>query len=172
MKLKLLVLCAVAVFAASSFAQTKNTENTLKLAPGTTSARATLADVSWLAGSWSGTGLGGVSEESWSKPADGAMMGTYRLVKDGKTVFYEFMLLTETEGTILLRIKHFHPNFVGWEEKDKSVDFKFVKREGDRVYFSGLTFERKGKTGLNIYLALRQKEGEVREEVFNMKRVK
>lgn len=172
MKLKLCVLFAVAVFSVSSNGQTKNTENTLKLAAGTVGEKATLADVSWLIGSWSGIGLGGVSEEIWSRPADGAMMGTYRLVKDGKTVFYEFMLLTETEGTILLRIKHYHPNFVGWEDKDKSVDFKFVKTEGDRVYFSGLTFERKGKKGLNIYLALRQKEGGVREEVFNMKRVK
>ncbi|MFN0140634.1 MAG: DUF6265 family protein [Pyrinomonadaceae bacterium] len=172
MKLKLMIFVAVAVLSVSSYGQTKITENTLKLAAGTVAAKATLADVSWLIGSWSGTGLGGVSEEIWSRPADGAMMGTYRLVKNGKTVFYEFMLLTETEGTIVLRIKHFHPNFVGWEDKDKSVDFKFVKTEGDRAYFSGLTFERKGKKGLNIYLALRQKEGEVREEVFNMKRVK
>lgn len=171
MKRKLIIFFAIMAFAGSIVAQTKNTENTLKLDEGTSGAKATLADMLWLSGSWIGTGLGGVSEENWSKPADGAMMGTYRLVMDSKVVFYEFMLLIETEGTILLRIKHFHPNFVGWEEKDKSVDFKFVKKDGNRAYFSGLTFERKNGRELNIFLALRQKDGTVREEVFRMKRV-
>lgn len=172
MKRKLFMLFTVAALGMSAFAQTKNTENTVKLDEGSSGAKATLADVSWLAGSWHGTGLGGVSEENWSRSADGAMMGTYRLIADGKTVFYEFMLLIETEGTLLLRIKHFHPNFVGWEEKEKSVDFKFVKKDARRTYFSGLTFERKNNKELNIFLALRQKDGQVREEVFNMKRVK
>lgn len=172
MKRKLFNICVVVAFAASAFSQTKNTENTVKLDSGASGSKATLADISWLAGSWSGTGLGGVSEENWGKPADGAMIGTYRLIVDGKTVFYEFMLLTETEGTLILRLKHFHPNFVGWEEKDKSVDFKFVKMDGQRAYFSGLTFERKNSKELNIFLALRQKDGQVREEVFKMKRVK
>ena len=98
------------------------------------------------------------------------MVGTYRLVKDGKPVFYEMMWLLESEGTLILRLKHFGPELVGWEEKDKTVDFRFIKKDGSRVYFSGLTFERRGNTELNIYLALRQKDGTVKEEVFRMRR--
>ncbi|MEK7856832.1 MAG: DUF6265 family protein, partial [Acidobacteriota bacterium] len=152
-------------------AQSKHTENTLKLDEGKTGENASAADMAWLAGSWSGNGLGGVSEEIWSRPSGGVMMGAYRQIKDGKPVFYEMMLLVETEGTIVLRLKHFHANFVGWEEKDKSVDFKFVRKEGNRMYFSALTFERKSSKELNIFLALRQKDSTVREELFTLKRI-
>ena len=98
------------------------------------------------------------------------MVGTYRLVKDGKPVFYEMMWLLETEGTLILRLKHFNPDLTGWEEKDKTVDFKFVKKDGNRLYFSGLTFEQASKNELNIYLALRQLDGTLKEEAFKMKR--
>ena len=153
-------------------AQVKSTENTLKLAEGETGAKATLADMAWLAGNWTGEGLGGISEEMWSKPAGGAMVGTYRLIKEGKPVFYEMCWLVEHEGTIALRLKHFNPDLTGWEEKDKTVDFRFIKKDGNRIYFTGLTFELSGNGGVNIYLALRQKDGTVREEVFRMRRDK
>lgn len=169
MKVVFLFFVLFAAFEVRTFAQTRHTDNTVRLDEGKTGGPASIADISWLAGSWSGTGLGGFSEELWSRPSGGIMMGTYRLIKDGKPVFYEMMLLLETEGTILLRLKHFAPNFVGWEEKDKSVDFKFVKKDGNRMYFSGLTFERKSKTELNIFLALRQKDGSIKEEIFTMK---
>ncbi len=40
-------------------------------------------DYSWLVGSWKGDGFGGISEEIWSKPEKGVMMGMYRQIKDG-----------------------------------------------------------------------------------------
>jgi hypothetical protein len=159
-----IILCGPAI------SQVRNTDNTLKLADGQASEKATAADMAWLAGSWVGTGLGGVSEETWSKPSGGIMIGTYRLIKENKPVFYEMMWLLETEGTLILRLKHFSPELVGWEEKDKSVDFKFVKKEGMRMYFSGLTFEQASKDELNIFLALRQRDETIKEEVFRMKR--
>ncbi len=170
MKYLLTVAAALLILFVPNYAQVKNTENTLKLAEGQVSEKATIADAAWLAGSWRGTGLGGFSEETWSQPEGGVMVGTYRLVKEGKPVFYEMMWLLETEGTIILRLKHFGPELVGWEEKDKSVDFKFVKKDGKRLYFSGLTFEQASKNELNIYLALRQRDGSLKEEAFQMKR--
>jgi Domain of unknown function (DUF6265) len=164
------VIVFTAIFSLPAAAQVKNTENTVKLTEGQASPKASIADVEWLAGSWLGSGLGGVSEEIWSKPQGGVMMGAYRLIMDGKPVFYEMMWLTETEGTLMLKLKHFHPNLVGWEEKDKTVDFKFVGRNGNRINFSGLTFERTDDKNLKIYLALKQKDGSVREELFIMKR--
>ena len=152
-----------------SFAQIKNTENTLKLAEGQVGEKAVIGDMAWLAGSWSGEGLGGVSEEMWSSPAGGAMVGTYRLIKGGKPVFYEMCWMLETEGTLVLRLKHFNPDLTGWEEKDKTVDFRFVKKDGNRSYFSGLTFERTSSKELRIYLALRQKDGTLKEELFTMR---
>ena len=39
--------------------------------------KATLADMSWLTGHWTGTALGGFVEEIWSEPRGGAMMGMF-----------------------------------------------------------------------------------------------
>ncbi len=166
-----LVAVVFVVFTGLSYAQVKNTDNTLRLVEGATGEKATSADMAWIAGSWMGTGLGGVSEETWSAPKGGIMIGTYRLIKDDKPVFYEMLWLMENEGTLILRLKHFHANLIGWEEKDKTVDFKFVKREGNRVYFNGLTFENAGGGEMNIFLALRQKDGTLKEEAFKMKRI-
>lgn len=64
---------------------------------------ATIDRVAWLAGRWVGDGLGGVSEETWSPPAGGAMMGTYRLLKDGAPAFHEMFLLVEENGSLILK---------------------------------------------------------------------
>ena len=125
-------------------AQIKSTENTVKLAEGESGGKATLADMAWLAGSWMGEGLGGISEEMWSKPAGGAMMGTYRLIKDGKPVFYELLLITEENGSLAIKLKHFHADLRGWEERDASVRFPLVAKRDGRIYFDGMTFERIG----------------------------
>lgn len=166
------VIIFTAALAITATAQVKNTENTLKLADGQASEKASLADMAWLAGSWTGSGFGGANEEMWSKPAGGSMIGMYRLVKADKLVFFETMMIVERDGSIVLRIKHFNPDFTGWEEKDKSVDFKFVRKAGNRIYFSGLTFERVGDDKIKIFLALREKDGSVHEETFEMNRRK
>ena len=172
MKLVLFALIAFVVFPGLAKSQVKSSENTLNLAEGQQSEAATIADMAQLSGNWTGTGLGGVSEEIWSKPANGVMMGMYRLIKENKPVFYEMLWIIEDGGSIVMRLKHFRSDLVGWEEKDKTVDFRFVKKEGKRMFFSGLTFDFVSEKELTIYLALRQKDGSVREEVFKMNRNK
>jgi len=131
---------------------------------------ATLASMSWLQGHWTGEGLGGLSEETWSPANGGVMMGMYRLLKEGKPVFYEFLMLVEENGTIAMKLKHFNPDFTGWEEKTAHVTFKLVAVEDRAVYFDGLSFFRDTDDTLRIYLLLKDKEGHVREELFKMRR--
>ncbi len=120
----------------------------------------------WLVGDWIGDGFGGVSEESWAPAVDGTMMGMYRHHKDGEIVFYEFLLLDETG----LRLKHFNPDITSWEEKDDFVTFEMISYSENKLEMKGLTFERKSDTEMEIRLKLRNSEGEVRTEVFSMKR--
>ena len=162
----------IAMLAVAANSQVKNTENTVKLADGARSQAATIKDIAWLAGNWSGTGMGGVSDETWGTPNNGVMVGTYRLVINNKPIFYEMMWLMEHEGSLILRLKHFSPELVGWEEKDKTVDFRFVNKTGNRVNFNGLTYEQTSKNKLTIYLALRQKDGTLKEESFVLTRSK
>src|SRR5262245_31328303 len=91
---------------------------------------ATLRDVAWLQGDWVGTGLGGDVEESWGPPGAGAMLARFRFVKGGKPVFYELVALAEAEGSLELRVKHFSPDLVSWEEKDKAQVFPLVRLGG------------------------------------------
>lgn len=170
MKILVIAIALLFVLCEPAFTQTKSTENTLKLSEGEAGGKSTIEDMAWLAGAWTGEGLGGISEELWSRPAGGAMVGTYRLIKDGKPVFYEICWIVEQEGTIAFRLKHFNADLTGWEEKEKTVDFRFIKKDGNRVYFSGLTFERVNNSDLNIYLALKYKDGSVKESLFKMKR--
>lgn len=154
---------------ATAAAQEKKTENTLKLSAGQASPPATLKDMSWLAGRWTGNAFDGWCEEIWSPPRDGAMMGMFRLISNGKTMVYEIMTIVEEQGSIILRLKHFGAKLTAWEEKAKTVDFKFVGKRDGAIYFDGLTFKPDGKKGVTIYLAVEQK-GVVEEEVIRYSR--
>jgi Domain of unknown function (DUF6265) len=159
------------LFAVSATAQEYQTANTLRAGADVAGPPATLADMKWLVGHWKGTGLGGVSEEIWAEPAGGVMMGMYRLVLSGKPSFYEFIHLAEENGSLVMKLKHFNPDLTGWEEKDRFVTFRLLKLGLNEVYFGGLTF-RRSVDRLQIFLALRDKEGNVREEEFRMERVR
>ena len=134
---------------------------------------ATLSVMAWLAGAWEGEGLGGVSEEIWSEPRGGVMMGMFRSLKQDQPVFYEFLMFVEEKGTVILKLKHFNPDFSGWEDKGAFVSFRLAKVEARAVHFDGLSFIREGDDSLRIYLLLRDsKTGQVREEEFRMRRVR
>lgn len=150
-----------------------STPNTLTLKEGATRTPAQVADFAWLAGRWTGEGLGGRVEEVWSEPDAGSMVGYFRLVKDGKPVFYEIMTLLEADGSVEMRLKHVNPDMTGWEEKNGYVTFKLVKQDETGAYFSGLTFKRVGPDRIDGYLALRSRtDNTVREEQFTYRRVK
>ena len=125
-----------------------------------------IEDYSWLVGHWKGSGFGGTSEEIWTSPVDGTMMGMFRQINDGKIVFYEFLLLNK-DG---LHLKHFHPDLKGWEEKDEYLTFDMVGGSDREIKLKGLTFEKKSDTEMDI--RLRMKRGDVVEtEVFEMKKM-
>ncbi|MDH3492015.1 MAG: DUF6265 family protein [Acidobacteriota bacterium] len=168
---KLFLITLILTVSSFTFGQTKLTENTIRIDKETKGAEATVSDMEWMAGSWAGQAFGGDVRETWTKTDGGLMMGMYVLEKENQAVFYEFLIFQVVDGELFLRLKHFNPDMTGWEEKEKTVDFRFVKKEGNRYYFRGLTFENAGENSLNIYLALRQKDKTYKEEVFKMKRV-
>jgi len=165
-----IVFSCSALLAAPARAQVKVTDHTFKLGAGAKSPPATIADMAWLAGRWTGEALGGISEEIWSAPRGGAMMGMYRLIRDGKPAFYELCTIVEENGSLVLRLKHFNPDLKGWEEKDKTVDLPLVAVDKAAVHFEGMSFHPTGPTGLTVHLVIGQKDGGVREETFSYTR--
>jgi Domain of unknown function (DUF6265) len=95
--------------------------------------------VAWLAGSWKGEAFGGEVEEIWSRPAAGMMMGMFRLLDKGKVAFSEFEQIVEQDNSLVFKVKHFTPAFVGWEEKEKAVEFRLLSAQENELQFDGLT---------------------------------
>jgi hypothetical protein len=149
----LIILCTGYVYPQSPL-----TTHTLGLDHPDNAAPATIDDFTWLTGRWEGSGFGGITEETWNPPLGGTMVGTFRLVTDQGPSFYEMLLLVPEGNSISYKVKHFHPDFTGWEEKDEHVSFPLVRLTGDAAYFHGLTLQRDGDRCIH-YLAMRQQDG-------------
>lgn len=128
--------------------------------------------VAWLAGHWVGEGLGGWNETLWSPPRAGTMMGVFRHVRDGEVVFYELLTLTVEDGTLIKSLKHFGPDLVGWEERDRSQRFPLVRVEPDAVVFRGMTYRRTGPDRMEITVMLGPDPDHLEPEVFTYRRVR
>jgi hypothetical protein len=142
---------------------------TRQLAANTTSPPAKIADIGWLQGHWIGKALGGDTEEMWMPPQHGVMVGMYRLIKDGKPVFYELLTFSEEGGSLVLNLKHFEPNLTSWEEKAESRKFALVATAPGVLYFEGMTFIRKDNDNITTYVAI-DHNGKVSEERFDYRR--
>ncbi len=158
-------LAVLIVFGApnSVHAQSPRTEHTYKLDDAESRPPATLENVSWLVGSWSGEAFGSTFEEVWNPPSAGSMIGLWKLLNDGQVVFYEIMLLVEEEGSLSLKVKHFNADFTAWEDKEDYVRFRFVKYETDAVHFEGLSFYRIDENTMHAFIVMKH-EGNLREE--------
>jgi hypothetical protein len=61
-------------------------------------------DLAWMTGTWRCEIWGGQFEETWTRPEGGTMMGTGRLIVDGKTTFMEFMSVQPGEDGLTMWI--------------------------------------------------------------------
>jgi hypothetical protein len=129
----------------------------------------TIQDAAWLAGRWVGTGLGGTLEEVWSPPAGGQMVGHFRLLRDGRPAFYEFILIDVADGGLRMRLKHFNPDHTAWEDKDGWATFNPVSAGTDELAFTGLRILRNGPDAITMKLRVRD-GGKEREETLQFRR--
>ena len=142
------------------------TANTLPYDSSQGSPMATLQNITWIQGSWTTQIFGGIAEEYTAPPSGGSMMGVFKLITKGAVQFYEIVIIAEEKETLILRLKHFHRDLKGWEEKDKTIDFRLVKVESNRVYFENFTYERVDENHINAYVVLGSKEGKTQEVKF------
>ena len=130
-------------------------------------------NLSWLAGYWSGEKWDGIIEEIWAPAEGNSMIGMFRFVKDGKISFTELCYLVEENDSVNLKLKHFDYNLHGWEEKSKTVDFKFIKSGINEIEFEGLSMKLLDENTLRARVLLQNKKtGEEKLEDFIYKRKK
>lgn len=150
------------------------TIHTRSAEPGTARPAATVAELAWLAGEWRGPGIEGrPAQETWSAPFGGAIAGHFEQQDaKGGVWFYEIFQIVPDGASLKLRLKHFNADLTGWEEKDKTVDFPLIAREGDFWYFNGLTYRRDGPDKLFVAVRMKLRDGTVSELTFPFERVR
>ena len=133
---------------------------------------ATLEQMDWLLGQWSGSGINGApAMESWLPPTGDTMVGTFvQQTGEGGIYFTEHMYLVEEEGTLVLRLKHFNADLTGWEEKDDMLTFRLIAVEECAAYFRSLTLRCDGDNGLLAAVRMKSDGAEIRELVFRFTR--
>ena len=137
--------------------------------------RPTLASLEWLAGSWRGTIGEDRVEESWLPPVGGAMAGLFRWSKEGRVYLYELLTLEEADGEVVLKLKHFGPGLIGWEDKAASVVFDLEEAADGRAVFekrggadgTRIVYRRTGEGEMSVSL---EEEGAARALVFEYRR--
>lgn len=107
---------------------------------------ATADNLRFMSGDWVGELEGEQMEEFWSEPVQSNMACMFRSLKDGKPVFYEFIVIEPSSAGPVMKLKHFHAGLIGWEEKDFVWEYPLVKlAAGEAV------FERPDKKTRLIY---------------------
>jgi hypothetical protein len=165
------LLVVVVVVLASVPALAGQEEKIRALAEGAKPAEARIGDVAWLAGQWVGQAMGGTSEEIWTAPRAGAMMGMFRQVGEKGVVFYEILTLAEVDESLVLRIKHFGPDLKGWEEKDEVESFPLVAIDETTAYFDGVTYRKEADGGLVVWVKAEEKGEKPKELEFRFRPV-
>lgn len=93
-----------------------------------------LSDVAFLEGEWRGEMDGLHFEEIWSSPAAGVMTGMMRGHKNGAVGVLEYAIVEEKDGAVLMRFKHFRPDYTTWEVDGPVILRLTQSREGDVLF--------------------------------------
>ena len=158
MKRQLIWICSFCFFATTAWGQPNNYK---------------ITDLSFMSGKWVTTGSWGDMEENWSAPMGNCMMCSYRCVKDGKAVFYEFIIIEQQAGGPVMKLRHFNPGNIAWEEKDKPYEYPLMFLDEGVARFerpdkkTSLTFQRLAPDKLKVILERQDKDGKWVQDDFN-----
>ncbi len=70
---------------------------------------ASIADLAWMTGTWSGAAGPGVLEENWTVPRDGSIQSLVRMTGGGQTSMVELIVIEEEDDTLVLRLQQWDP---------------------------------------------------------------
>ena len=143
-------------------------------------APATIDQVAWISGAWTGTLNDRTIEQHWMTPLGGSMVAMYRSVRDNKATLYELLAIEQEGASLVLRIKHFAPGagLVGQEAKDESSNHTLVSLGERKAAFEAstptgpvrVTFTSPDPSSLSIVVE-RQRDGKPVATDFKYKRV-
>ena len=114
-------------------------------------AKATVQQLEWLAGAWSGTLGDRTIEQHWSAPVGNSIVAMYRSIRNNQVTLYELLAIEQEGDAVVLRIKHFAPGpgLVGREAKDESVNHTLVRLDGRTAVFQGIGGDNPAKVSFS-----------------------
>jgi hypothetical protein len=128
-----------------------------------------LDSLKWIIGNWySGNDIEKM-EEHWHPKMGNALAGWFRWEKNQSIFLYEFMLFQQNDNGVKLKIKHFNTDLVGWEDKDKWVEYiawestanKIMLKAADPNHTPWMCYEKVDNAlGVNFYDATGKKTDE------------
>jgi hypothetical protein len=99
------------------------------------------------------------------------MVGTFKLIKDDKVIFYEIETISADSAGFSLKLKHFNADLTGWEEKEEVIRFPLISASEDEIKFKGLSYRKVSDDSIRITLDIKDKDGNIRENVIDCKRL-
>jgi hypothetical protein len=176
MQKRLVIVMCGAVFAAWSGV----TARAQAPAGGTPPLKATVDQLAWVAGAWTGTLGDRTIEQHWSAPLGGSIIAMYRSIQANRATLYELLAIEQEGEGVVLRIKHFAPGpgLVSREAKDESANNRLVSLTGRMAVFEGgdaanpvrITFTSPDPATLNI-VSERRREGKPVSTEYKYKRI-
>jgi len=133
----------------------------------------TVNDLKFISGKWTGSTEWGDMEEYWSEPMGNTMMCSYMCVDKGKVVFYEFIVIENSDTVPIMKLRHFNPGSIAWEDKENPHLYPLIKLETNLALFESadkktkMTFQRIDAESLKIILDMEGKDGKWESVVFD-----
>jgi len=140
--------------------------------------RLDINQLGWIEGDWRTTIDGDVLQEVWSEVLGDSMMGMFRWTKGGQVKLFELCTITQENGDIAYRFRHFSRLHVSWEEKDKPISFKLTKLSENEAVFENpeqanlnrLTYRRMDDGSMKVILDGQGKDGKPSTKEFHYRR--
>ena len=135
--------------------------------------KATVNDLSFMSGAWKQQHEWGDMEEYWGPPMGDNMICCYRCVKDGKIVFYEFVVIEQTGDLPVMKLRHFKPGNIAGEDKDKPQEFPLIDLKNNEATFGAvdhsllMTYTRTSPKTMHILLKEKVAGGHWENTEFN-----
>ena len=113
---------------------------------------ASIADLAWMTGTYSGPAGPGVLEENWTVPRDGSIQSVVRMTAGGQTSMVELIVIEEEDDTLVLRLQQWDP---GMKPRTEGPTVMKLTELGDNTVafgvvgegmFSTLRYTRDGDT--------------------------
>ncbi len=137
---------------------------------------ANIKDLAFMRGKWFVKHQWGDMEEYWGEPIGNNMISSYRCVQNGKVVFYEFVVIEQTDSVPVMILRHFKPASIGWEDKEHPNHYPLICISTNKATFKSsdgvvtLTYQLIADDKLDVVLEEENKEGKLETTAFHYNR--